>query len=525
MGKLALEKLSVVDYMDLFFKRKKLLITPVIIFFFLSLLVCSLAQPQYKASTLVMVENMKVKEVVGTRAQREAVLYRELTKFGTLFLSKPFLALLARELDMGFGRDASMVSEKTLLDLKKSLSIEPQIREGMLQIVAYDEDAVFCAKLANTATQLFIKYYLEKEYEQMASAIDFLREQQQLYKKRLEKAETRLRKFKERNQLLFSEPDTVDLDDELKPVAGGGQNNLSQYNKHRNEIFNLKGRLEEAIRRKDELELQFADGSENIPAETIDDPVVQEMQKQLTDKFIELSRLKAVKTEAHPALNRLRREIEQLEDAVKERLRALSAGEKMDFNPIYRSLKIELAVTEDKIDSLRARIRLSEKLAKELGAAIKTIPQREQALANLRRDRNIAAKMYTKVTTKLETASIDQRLEQKEKGVSLTVIEPAVVPFRPHKPNKQFIIMFGLLFGAMVGIGMASFAEAADTSFNTPQQLEEVTKMPVLGTIDLMYSVEEAEQVKARYNLVIFSIIILALSAFAGLGLRFFLSL
>jgi capsular exopolysaccharide synthesis family protein len=94
-------------------------------------------------------------------------------------------------------------------------------------------------------------------------------------------------------------------------------------------------------------------------------------------------------------------------------------------------------------------------------------PLRVQRLTN-----NLALALLEQSTT-IQAGSI----------IQLSLVEPAATPQAPTEPQTMRNLLFGLILGSVIGIGFALFAEHLDTSIKSPDELEKVLKVPVLGII------------------------------------------
>ncbi len=63
------------------------------------------------------------------------------------------------------------------------------------------------------------------------------------------------------------------------------------------------------------------------------------------------------------------------------------------------------------------------------------------------------------------------------------ILDRAEPSLRPVKPNKVFNIGLGVVFGLLIGIGLAFFIEYLDTSVKTIDDVEKALQAPVLGVI------------------------------------------
>ncbi|MFH1198797.1 MAG: GNVR domain-containing protein [Candidatus Omnitrophota bacterium] len=521
-----LQNISVDEYIYIYWKRKWLVIIPVFVAFILAIAACLVVKPEYRASSVVLVEMVKpgVGGAEGGRYEtyQQGALYSEVDTFSKLFVSKPFLELLAVGLNIDLPKQNPVVAEERIQGLKSSLSIEPSITKGVLKVTAHTVDPIFCARLANTATELFIKYYREIGSERSSVEVEFLKEQKELYRKRLEQAEDKLRKFKEENQeILFLSKTRQAVGTSGADVTPGSPAKFEDY---KTALFNLSFTLEDLERNKKDLEGQLVKESEEDGA-AIDDPVLQEMFRAIADKSMELSKLKASGlTEEHPAIVKLKREIQATEIVIKDRpVSSKKSKDEKILSPKYQQLSREIVNINREIEAVKARMERLGKVAQTQEEFIKTIPEKEQVLARLQADYEVNAKIYTEMTSKLETASIGQRLEQQEKGVRFKIIEPASIPLYPYKPNKKMMVLFGTMLGLMAGIGLVSFAEVNDVSFINAEELGQAINVPVLGNIDLIYTAKEAERARWKHNIFLFSLVAMMLTISFALILRLFL--
>ncbi len=77
------------------------------------------------------------------------------------------------------------------------------------------------------------------------------------------------------------------------------------------------------------------------------------------------------------------------------------------------------------------------------------------------------------------------RSRQAMQSELLSVLDPAIVPLQPTKPNKQLNLMLGLFVGLIAGLGLALLFENLDSTVHSVEQIETITKLPVLGRIPL----------------------------------------
>lgn len=65
----------------------------------------------------------------------------------------------------------------------------------------------------------------------------------------------------------------------------------------------------------------------------------------------------------------------------------------------------------------------------------------------------------------------------------VSIIEAARAPERPASPRTRLNLMLGLAFGLFLGVAAAFVAEALDNKVRTGQQLADISRLPLLGSI------------------------------------------
>lgn len=177
--------------------------------------------------------------------------------------------------------------------------------------------------------------------------------------------------------------------------------------------------------------------------------------------------------------------------------RDITSASPIQSDPRITSLQEEIVNTEMQLITLKSkytdehpevqavRRKLNES-KKDLDEAIsqlteqhKDLSAKEIKLIQLKRNVKVAEDIYMMFRTKHEEA----RILVAEEAEDVEIIEPALVPARPIKPNVNFNIIIGIFSGLLVGLILAFVTESFDTSIGRIDDIEELIKVPVLGII------------------------------------------
>jgi len=212
-----------------------------------------------------------------------------------------------------------------------------------------------------------------------------------------------------------------------------------------------------------------------------------------------------VKTFVKEQLDSYLNELQQSEDALQTFRREnplvverdITRGSPIQTDPRISSLKEEIVKLDLELISLKSKYtdehpdvivinREIKKAKSDLSDAVNQLAveqselsQKEIKLAQLKRNVTVAEDIYLMFKKKYEEA----RILEAEKVQDVTVIERAMVPSYPIRPNVSFNILIGIFSGLLIGLIMAFVTESLDTSIGRIDDIEGVIKVPVLGII------------------------------------------
>lgn len=84
---------------------------------------------------------------------------------------------------------------------------------------------------------------------------------------------------------------------------------------------------------------------------------------------------------------------------------------------------------------------------------------------------NTMAQEFTKVV--IDVKKVD----------SVSIVDPAVIPDKPVKPNKTLNVLIAFVVGLMASVGLAFVLEYMDNTVKTSSDVEKLLGIPVLGVI------------------------------------------
>ena len=169
-------------------------------------------------------------------------------------------------------------------------------------------------------------------------------------------------------------------------------------------------------------------------------------------------------------------------------------GRYLEQHPEVRLVRSKIAETRLKIDSEVRRIlnaaendyKATRAQEGSVGRALKTVEAEKLALSRSAVDYD--AKLRELEASRAVLDALTAR--HKQTGVareldasSIRVIDPAVAPRSPIRPNRPLDIVLGMLVGFALGVGLAFFLEYLDNTVRTPEDIKDHLGVPLLGVI------------------------------------------
>lgn len=201
----------------------------------------------------------------------------------------------------------------------------------------------------------------------------------------------------------------------------------------------------------------------------------------------QLLNLRTRYSEKHPDVVKTRNEIRQLETMLGI---TTEQGGKAKENTRDQELK-KYTKQRDDIQRKIAEFTRRNQMAPLLGTEY----------TRLSSDYEGAAKQYNEAKMKLAEAKAVRRADDSQLGERFIIIDHPVVPQNPENPKRGKLLLAGLFLALFGGFIASVIAENLDHSIKSPEELQKVTKLPVLTVIPFIATEEDKSETKAQHFL------------------------
>ena len=338
--------------------------------------------------------------------------------------------------------------------------INVRLRAGtrLIDVTVEHTDASLTALIANTLVQEFIR----SGYEQDSQAADLasgnlMREGQRL-KRKLHDSETALQKY-------MVDSRSISLEERQNIVTP----KLKELNTRVTDLKSARLRMEADHNRLAELGTNTA-ALLTLPSINTD-PTVMGIQVSIAKQESEFSTLKLRYRPEHPKFIQMVTQISELERSLSDAI----ARANQNLTSSYESAKSSEA-------ALGVALREQEDAALQLN-------QQAIQYSVLNREVESDRVMYDAVVNRLKETSLTKELTT----YKVRVVEPALRPNYPVKPEKSKLLLRGIILGVLAGVGLALGMHSLDNTIKTVDQAEGFLGVPVLATLPPIRELEDNE--------------------------------
>jgi polysaccharide biosynthesis transport protein len=476
------------DYLNIAKRRNWSFIIPLFIITITGITVALLLPPVYKSSATILIESQEIpQEFVMTTVT--TFVEQRLQSINQRIMSSSRLIEIIRQYDLYHKLQEKRTMEEVIDKMREDVTMAPISTEVVDQrtgrptmatiafTLSYEgkETPSKVQKVADKLTSLFLEENLKIRERQTQGISQFLKEEVEKQKARLEDLDAKIARFKEQH---------INELPEMLQVNVQGLNTMDRnIERFEDQLLNLKNR-------EGYLETQLVST----------DPETLKNQDKLRLKELnfQLMALKTRVSEHHPDMKKLRAEIAELEQQIVLNSDKPRSEKELPDNPAYITLSSQLSATRSDIDFIKEQIKNLEQEKKEYQKRIDATPRIEQEYNTLRIQLSTAQVKYDDLMRKIMEARIAHNLEKEQKGERFIIIDPPQLPEKPFKPNRLAIILIGVVLGMGAGIGTASLREFSDHSVRTADALAMATSFPVLTTIREIVTGEDRRRKKIR---------------------------
>lgn len=328
------------------------------------------------------------------------------------------------------------------------VAVEPIPDSRLVSVVVIHENAQEAALWANTVVDEYIAVTLANRVDAARRAYDWLQE-------RLGATQREMRQAQDK---LFRSYQTQDLF-----VPEGSVSAVSRSISKLNEDFvdaTARRIVIEAALKQVATMKEGNEGLDSVP-QIAGDGTVASFNNQLVTLNFELTRLKEKFKEGHPEVLRIRTQIDGVRKAKEKR-----------WSDVVDALRAEFA----QLQKREAELRIATDRQKAQAASQS---RRITELETLKKEADSAKGLYDVLLQKLNESDIAASIRNN----NISVIERAVAPRTPVRPNKKRFAGVAFVLGLALGIGLVLGRDYLDNTIQDPEEVERFLHLDLLASV------------------------------------------
>ena len=345
----------------------------------------------------------------------------------------------------GYDPDSSLVSA-----FIHRITVNPIRNSRLVDVNFQAKDPVLATKIVNTLASAYINQNLETKLSAVQDAVRWLHNRIEDERKRVEKAEQALLRYKEKHHII------TDFSSDTEKITA---QKLAQLNAKVVEAESK--RVEAETRYKQAMAMRGTPDMLDSITEVLNNELIRQIKSMEVELYKRMSELSKKYGQRHPQMV-----------AIESELKTLQKRKAREVNQVINSLRNEYRVALAKENSLKAALAKQKKESLELN-------RKAIEYGVLRRAAESARQMYELLIKRFKETSLTEDM----RTGNIRIVDMAEVPKYPVKPRKKLNILLAIIVGLVTGIGLAFFFEYLDNTIKHPEDIKGHLNIPYLGHI------------------------------------------
>jgi succinoglycan biosynthesis transport protein ExoP len=380
--------------------------------------------------------------------------------YAELFKETPVLWQVIRELHLKTGPDG-------LLD---HVAIQPIQNTNILSISVSWSDPVTSAAIANAFGAAIVNRERQLISSQADAALASLQQQMPAAQARMNDAQNKLSQFEAQHRI-------ANIDEQTQAMITNMANLDSKIGQVQADRRQAQAQLNSTLAQLSKMKSTITGNTT-----TSENPVVSQLQQQLTQTNIQLQQALQQYTDQYPGVIALKDQKARLEQMIARQKQTVVANQSEVPNPVYQQLTQQADNLRAQAAADGAQIAELQRQRDAMGPQLAALPSQSAQLADLQRD----AKASEDVYSALQQKYVDAQVASETALSDVTITQPASAHEASVRPSLMLNLIIGIVLGAMLGVTGALLLDYLDNTITDEREVEEELALPQLGAIPLV---------------------------------------
>lgn len=401
---------------------------------FLAILYVALNWPKYYVSQAAIIKDVTnvIEPLLRGTAEVAQVNKNETIK--DLILSRRLMDRVMARVNPDIANMTPDEQEMEFLRLRRGLQVGTEASNRNITTLSFmSSDADDAYETLKAVVSVFVEDRMAEKQKVTYEAHNFISEQVVKYKKRLEKAEEKLKDFRSRN---------IDASEQVV------KNRIAEL---AGEIQNLRLAIQESEEKIRTTKSQLEEESQNVSQRAR----LKTLTERRTVLSEQLDQLRLTYQDSYPDIVALKNQIFELEQKIDEYRSAFSITGQVSELPLLEELRKQLSTAEVDLRTQRRRMASLEELLEQEYKVAERVASNQAELMDLTRDYDVTKKVYEEMLARKENANITLALNDEGQGESYKILEPPTYPLQPAGIPAILIFLAAPVVALAAPVGLA----------------------------------------------------------------------
>lgn len=324
-----------------------------------------------------------------------------------------------------------------------SLSVKHLPQSRLIEVTFEAQDPQLAAQVVNAHLQNFIELNFRSRYDAAMQASNWLSSELEELRVKMEESENARIAYEKENQIWNV--------DERQNITTQKLADLSK---------DMTEAQEDVLQKQAVYQMAHSGNVNALPA-IHDSVLIQQMETRQTDLDQQYTDALAQFGPNYPRVQRLQAQKAELAKALDDEKKNVVARIDADYK------------------SAQARLNLLSQALEAQKQEANDMAQKLVQYNLLKHDEESNKQIYDGLLQKLKEAGISAGL----RSSNIRIVDPALTPAHPDRPQKSRNILLAILVGLVGGIAIAFFREYLDNTVKTPDDIENLTGLPSLAVV------------------------------------------
>lgn len=497
------------DYLSVFSRRAWLIVIPFLVVLGVSAALAFLLPAQYKADTVMVVEDTAVLDSVYSNVDIVLPVKPLLTTIKQVILRRGFLDEIVDDHDIREGYDVNNPRDKTrlfthILTRLKVRLVTQDDGPDVIHIEYQGRDARKVTNFVNGVREKYKKSVIDRRRQEVRKRLDDLEARLKVARRAAEAADQNYERFQRENDYQVFDGKSLSSKHlrlaAVKEQLAGEQVNQEHSSKELDEVTALLNAERKVVNRSTTQAKNMAWVDQHTAIRNLEARL-----KAARDKF----------TERYPLIGQLEKQLTIERDKLNQIPEYDASEKREEINPIWERLKERQDTLKARLQGIAASIEALDRQRIRLEEQVDLMPTLQRQEGQLFRRRETAienASVLARRTTALQ--STWNKLNSKEGDIFRTLQAPLAEEadsWDPVFPSVPLFVGIGAFIGLLIGAGLAFLVEFSSSSFVTVNQLRRTLPVAVLGQMGTLRTSEDVK--KRRTRRLVTWVIVLAIVA------------